>query len=186
MPSPPQPPARSTPAASAITSSPAPACSAPPPASATTGKRRARGNGPLAWFGLARAVWRTLRRHRRLHLTLTIDGATHRLRTRALTITVNAVDNSADRPFGRTVLDGGRLWAYAERAHSPWQALRLLLHVATGSARDPALLQLSGSRIEVHTATPALRILIDGEPHLLATPLAFEIRPASLVVLAAA
>jgi diacylglycerol kinase family enzyme len=146
---------------------------------------RARGNGPRAWLAVARAALRTLLRDRPLHLIMVIDGKPHRLRTRALTITVNALDPAAPRPFGRARLDAGRLCAYVERVRTPWQALRLLLHLARGSANDPALAERSGARIELRANRPALRLLIDGEEHLLPPPLIFEIRPASLLVLAA-
>jgi diacylglycerol kinase family enzyme len=146
---------------------------------------RARGNGPLSWLGVARAAWRTVWRDRPVRFDVRIDGVSHHLRTRAITITVNALDPAADHPFGRTALDGGRLCAYIERAQTFWDGLRLLLRIARGSANDAALAQLSGARIELHARHAALRLLIDGEEHLLPPPLIFEVRPASLTVLAA-
>ena len=147
---------------------------------------RARGNGVLAWAAVARAAVRTLWRGRRLDVRLLVDGVETRLRTRALTITANAVDVADDRPFGRSRLDGGQLFAYAEQVRGTVDALRLGAKLMRGSAHDPAMRVLHGARIELHTRSgAALRLLIDGEERLLTPPLLFCVRQGGLRVVAA-
>ncbi len=149
---------------------------------------RRRGSGPLAWLRVARAAWRAARRDRALHLILRIDGREMRVRTPSLTITVNALDDTTGRAFGRSVLDGGRLCAYVLARRRPWDLARLAWHLATGTVRDPALRRLDGQSIEVRArgaaGSAALRVLIDGEEHLLAPPLRFTLRAQVLGVIA--
>ncbi len=138
----------------------------------------------LAWLGVARAAWRAARRARHWRGTLTVDGQTIRLRTRALTIVVNPLDDASGRAFGRTVLDGGTLCVYVERVRAPWDIARLALRIALGSTRDPALPRLQGKSVTVDSGDKALRILIDGEEHLLPPPLHFSVWQGALRVLA--
>ncbi len=138
------------------------------------------------WVGFARAAFRTLRRRHSQRLTLTVDGAVHTIKTPSLTITVNPVDDDHGRMFARSHLDGGKLCAYVIRRHTMLDLVRVMLRLAAGNTRDPALLVLEGTAITIDAPTPALLVLIDGEERLLATPLRFTIRPRSLRVFAPA
>jgi diacylglycerol kinase family enzyme len=148
---------------------------------------RHRGNGLFAWLHVARAAWRALRRNRAHRLILRVDGTAHRVKTLSLTITVNALDDASGHAFGRTVLDGGTLCAYVVRRHSFWNLLRAAVRMTTGASKDPAVKRLDGSIIEVDSKyAAALRILIDGEEHLLPPPLRFTVRPRALRMIAPA
>ena len=52
----------------------------------------------------------------------------------SLTITVNAIDETSGRAFGRTRLDGGKLGVYVIRRLGIVEALRLTLRMATPAA----------------------------------------------------
>jgi diacylglycerol kinase family enzyme len=138
------------------------------------------------WVGFARAAFRMLRRRRSQRLTLTVDGATHRIKTPSLTITVNPVDDDHGRIFARSRLDGGRLCAYVIRRHTMLDLVRVILRLAAGNTRDSALLVLEGTSITIEAPTPALLVLIDGEERLLPTPLHVTIQPRGLRVFAPA
>jgi diacylglycerol kinase family enzyme len=138
------------------------------------------------WVGFARAAFRTLRRRRSQRLTITVDGAVHTIRTPSLTITVNPVDDGRGRLFARSRLDGGKLCAYVIRRHTMLDLVRVMLRIAAGNTRDPALLVLEGTAITIEAPTPALLVLIDGEERLLAAPLSFTIKPGALRVFAPA
>jgi diacylglycerol kinase family enzyme len=147
-------------------------------------RRHGAGLGP--WLRLARAAWRVLRRDRPRRMVLRVDGRATAVRTSSLTITVGALDDAAGRSFGRTVLDGGRLCAYVLQQRTAWGLLRLAWRLATGRVRDPALRRLDGQEIEVTAAAGALRVLIDGEEHLMPSPLSFSLRRRALAVIAPA
>ena len=147
-------------------------------APATLGRHReqARQDGPwLQWLKIGRAALRVLARPRPLRLTLTVDGKPYRLRTPSLTITVNPLDDVQGRYFARSRLDGGRLCAYAVQRPAMLDLLRVFVRLALGRPKDPALLVLEGTAMRVNAATAALRVLVDGEERLLATPVDFTL-----------
>lgn len=141
---------------------------------------RAAGGGIGGWLRFAFAAWRAVRDRRRLHVVAEIDGRRVRLRTPALTVTVNALDDRSGRTFGRTRLDGGELVIYVVRGGLLPAALRLL---RGGVSHNPRVAVLRGRRIVLHSRRRALRVLLDGEERLLASPLRFTIKPAALQVI---
>ena len=148
---------------------------------------RRRGNGFFGWLHVGRALLRALRRHRALRLTVTVDGRGYNLRTPSLTITVNALDEASGRAFGRARLDGGRLFLYAVQHRSLSGLLRILVSAARGRLGSaPDVTVLHGQNITIAGTGAALRVLIDGEEHLLATPLHARIRPGALSIIGAA
>jgi diacylglycerol kinase family enzyme len=145
---------------------------------------RRRGNGLAGWLHFGRATIRHLRRHRPLRLTVTIDGQKHRLRTPSLTVTVNALDDESGRMFGRTCLDGGELAAYVLRPSLGRDLPRILLNALRGRfARDPAVRMLRGRAMDIDGQTDGLRVLIDGEEHVMQSPVRLRIRPGALTVI---
>ncbi len=144
---------------------------------------RQHGNGPLAWARFGRAAWRAMRREPRLRLRAVIDGREVRLRTAALTITVNPLDDATGRAFGRSRLDTGWFAIYVARG----RLLGLLPSVLRGRVpQGRKMAVLRGRDIELHSSAGALRVLLDGEAHLLAPPLRFSIKPRTLTVIAPA
>jgi diacylglycerol kinase family enzyme len=163
------------------------ACMLGAPARMGRHRERARLDGPWRqWLKIGRAAWRVLSHPHTPRLNLTVDGVTYRLRTPSLTVTVNAVDDVEGRLFARPVLDGGKLCAYAVRRPAARDLIRVFLRLAWGRPRDDALLVLQGTRIRVSGTGASLRLLVDGEERLLASPLDFTLAPGALRVLAPA
>jgi diacylglycerol kinase family enzyme len=159
------------------------ACMLGAPARMGRHREQARADGPWRqWLKIGRAAWRVLSRPHSQRLTLTVDGVPHRLRTPSLTITVNAVDDVQGRLFARPVLDGGRLFAYAVRRPAARDVIRVFLRLAWGRPRDAALLVLDGTAMRVEGAGACLRLLVDGEERLLASPVDFSVAQGALCV----
>jgi diacylglycerol kinase family enzyme len=148
---------------------------------------RRRGNGLAGWWHFARALARARSRHKPLPFTLKLDGVVHRLRTSSLTVTVNALDGEAGTVFGRSRLDGGELFVYVVRHRSMVELARVLFHALAGRfGSDPAVTVLHGRQIELDSPDAALRVLVDGEEHLLKVPLRARILGDRLRVMAPA
>ncbi len=148
---------------------------------------RRRGNGLAAWLHFGRAFLRATLRHRAITFHVTVDGTRHRLRTHALTLAVNALDDTSGRLFGRSHLDAGALWLYAVRPRSLFALFRLAFRAASGNiAEDPAVTILHGERVTIAGPTASLRVLIDGEEHLLPSPATVTLNKKALGVMAAA
>jgi diacylglycerol kinase family enzyme len=108
------------------------------------------------------------------------------MRTAALTVTVNALDNHATRLFGRTCLDGGELYVYALRHRSVFALLRLAINVLRGRvAEDASITVLRGKELQISRRAGSLRVLVDGEERLLQSPVHITLRPRGLKVLVA-
>lgn len=136
------------------------------------------------WPRFARALLRVLTRGRTHHLRLTVDGVPHRIRTRALTITLGALSDATGHAFGRAALDTGTLTAYAVRQHGIADLARAFWRLARGQPRDASLQVLHGASMELIGRSPALHIMVDGEGMLLPAPVRFTVRPRALTVLA--
>ncbi len=150
-------------------------------------REQARRHGRVGqWVQFTRAAVLVLRRPRSLRLTMSIDGTSHRLHTRSLTITLGALADSTGRMFGRARLDEGVLCAYAVRRAGVFGLLRVFLRLARGQSRDPALAVFTGRDISLHTSSGRLHVMIDGEVQLLETPVRFTVRPRALTVFAPA
>jgi diacylglycerol kinase family enzyme len=148
---------------------------------------RRRGNGVAGWWHFARAVGRARSRHRAVPFTVRVDGVGYRLRTASLTLTVNALDAGSGNMFGRSRLDGGMLFVYAVRHRSITELVRVVFHMLRGQiADDPAVTVLHGSAVELDSPGAALRVLIDGEEHLLKTPVRARVLEDRLAVMAPA
>jgi diacylglycerol kinase family enzyme len=147
---------------------------------------RRLGNGIAAGLHFGRAFMRAAVRHRAITFHVTVDGVRHRLRTPALTVTVNALDDTSGRLFGRTRLDGGMLYLYAVRHRSIFALLRLAFRAARGHiAEDPAVTILHGEHVTISGPSRSLRVLIDGEEHLLRSPARVTLMNKALSVMAA-
>jgi diacylglycerol kinase family enzyme len=146
---------------------------------------RKRGNGPAAWLHLARAAIRAARRHRAQTFSVTVDGVSHRLRTPSLNVTVNPLDDSTGRLFARTDLARGELCLYAVQPRSLAGFLRMAWNTARGRfADDPAVVCLKGEQIDIAGRTASIRLMVDGEEHLMANPVRIRIMKRALTVIA--
>lgn len=161
------------------------ACMMGTPARLGHHREEARKRGPVRqWLTLLPAAWRVLRRRRTERFTLVVDGAARGIRTSALTIVVNRLDDAAGHLFGRTTLDGGELVAYAARQRGALGLVRALWQMAVGRPTQATLTCTAGRRMTVSTGAEAIRVLVDGEERLLPNPLVFQIRPGALRVVA--
>ncbi len=152
---------------------------------------REGGRGSLSalrlWSRVARAALRAIAHDAPLRVALLLDNHAVRLRTAALTITVNPLDDSCGRTFGRSRLDGGELAVYAIGRLRPGGALRLLLRLLRGRwQHDPMVQERHVRRLAVGSGRAALRVMNDGEVRLLRPPLRYRIRPRALCVIAPA
>jgi diacylglycerol kinase family enzyme len=148
---------------------------------------RQRGNGFLGWAMFAWAALRALMQNHALRLTLRCNGQVLQRRTPAMSVTVNALDDSSGRLFGRSTLDGGELVIYLVRRGSVLAQLLLLLRTGfTGNLHGPQIEEIRTQALEVECAAGALHVLVDGELRLLAPPLRYVIRPGALHVIAGA
>jgi diacylglycerol kinase family enzyme len=148
---------------------------------------RHRGNKVAGWLYFARASLRSLMHDRPLRLSITVGGATHIVRTSSLTMTVNALNDATGAIFDRARLDGGMLCIYVVQHRSVLDLVRLAFNVLRGRiASDPSVTLLQGKTVRIETKSEALRVLIDGEEHLVRTPLRATIMPGALRVIAPA
>ena len=146
---------------------------------------RRRGNGIAGWLHFIRASLRSILRHRPLHLTMTMDDVPHTVQTSSLTVTVNPLNDATAAMFGRASLDAGTLCAYIVRHHSILDLLRLAFNMLRGHiSTDRSITLLQGRTLRIETKSAALRVLLDGEEHLLRCPLRATIMPGSLRVIA--
>ena len=103
-------------------------------------------------------------------------------RAAALTITVNPVDASAGRSFGRSTLDGGRLGLYILNSFGLRSVLALLLRVRFGR-RDETIREHVATEIDITAGSRAIHVMNDGELSLLTPPLRYRVRPGALRVM---
>lgn len=141
------------------------------------------------WARYAVAALRHFDRHARLRVVLGIGGRSVRLRAPSITISVNPLSDASARAFGRARLDGGELAVYVVESLRLGDAVRLALRVLTGGRwkQDDAVHEARVAR-SLTVAVPgvrgdgAVRVMNDGEMHLLRPPLRYRVRPRALRV----
>lgn len=133
------------------------------------------------------AILRHLHRYPPLTVEMTIGGRRRRIRTRALAVVSNDYDEGFGQVFTRSTLDGGRLMVYVARNLSAWRILRMGVGMAVGTWRGtPGLERYETESLTIDSSRRTLRVMNDGEIHLLKPPLVFRIRPKALRVIAPA
>ncbi len=161
------------------------ACMLGEPARLGRHREQARLHGRLRRaLRMARAALRIIATPRRLRLTLSVDGVAHALKTSALTITLNALEDGQGRLFARPALDGGTLVAHAVCRPSIFALVRSFVRMAWGRPRDPALLVLKGEAMRIEARVGALHVLVDGEERLMTSPVELRVSPRALRVFA--
>jgi diacylglycerol kinase family enzyme len=144
----------------------------------------------LAWrYRFIRATLRALARAGTPRWSLQLDGKPARMRAASLVIAPNALDDRAGQPFHRARLDGGLLELYAIKHMSLTDVIRLAAKALTGRLRgDPDLARIPAREVIVGRAGrrsgQSIRVMNDGEVHLLEPPLVYRIRPRALRVMA--
>ena len=146
-------------------------------------REETRGSGFKLISEMAPAAVKLLRRARRLRVVLRLDGRRTRVRASSLTITVNTIDESCGRTFGRTSLEGGTLGLYIIRRLGITEVLRLAVRMMLGRWRsDAAVAEHQAGEIDVESRRP-LEVMNDGELSSIAPPLRYRVRPGALRVL---
>ncbi len=146
-------------------------------------REETRGSGLRLVSRMAPALVRLLRRARRLRVRLSLDGTPAHVRASSLTITVNGIDETCGRAFGRTRLDGGMLGIYVIRRLGLWEALRLSVRMAMGRWRDDdAVREHVAEKVDIDHRRP-LQVMNDGELSAIMPPLHYRVRPGALRVL---
>jgi len=132
---------------------------------------------------IALATLKSVARFRSRRLTIGYGKTTRVLRTKSLTISVNAYDEDAGTVFKRSVLDGGDLVAYIAPDVSALRLIGGMLRLIVGKGATTVGLE----SVRVQTVTVASRrvgltVVNDGEPMLMPSPLHYRILPQALTV----
>lgn len=141
------------------------------------------------WARYAVAALRQFDRHARMRVVLRLGDRWVRLRAPSITISVNPLSDASGRAFGRARLDGGELAVYVVDSLRLGDVARLAARVLGGGRwkRDEAVREARVAR-GLTVAVPgvrgdgAVRVMNDGEMHLLRPPLRYRVRPGALRV----
>lgn len=135
-------------------------------------------------IGFMVAILRHLYRCPPRSVALDIDGQRRRIRTRALAVVNNDYGEGFGQLFMRSSVDRGRLTVYVARNLSAWRMLRMGVGMAIGSWRNtPGLERYETDGLTIASPRRTLRVMNDGEVHLLTPPLIYSMRPKALRVI---
>jgi diacylglycerol kinase family enzyme len=138
----------------------------------------------LDYLRMGLGLLRHMGRYPRLTVTGLLDGRAERLRVRTLAVVNNDYDEAPGRVLSRSRVDGGELTLYVLRSLSATRVLRLGLGFALGSWRHlPGFERRVVTELTIAAPRRSLRVMNDGEVHLLASPLRYRIRPSALSVI---
>jgi diacylglycerol kinase family enzyme len=147
--------------------------------------QRGAGSPLLAWSRIGAGFLGAIRSHRRMRAVVHLDGRKLRVRASSLSITVNALDDTSGRLFGRSRLDGGTLVLYVIRHLTLSRILILAWRMLRGNwRRDPALQEYPAREVVIVARGRTMTVMNDGELMELPLPLTYTIRPGALRVLA--
>jgi diacylglycerol kinase family enzyme len=150
-------------------------------------RERHRGQASLRTriaFAIAslRAAWR----HRPMRLLVQADTQRRpiRLWTRALAVSNNRYAEGFGQVMARPRLDTGELTVYVARRYGLWWWVRLMLGMFLGTWRGSHLVhERAAHQVTIHSPRQALRVMSDGEAHILTSPLTYRIHPGALRVI---
>lgn len=147
-------------------------------------RERLRSQGHRKWTAFALASMRIVRRYRGVVVRVDRHGRTQTVRTPFLFVGNNEYQIDGIRMGGRTRLDRGRLFAcLAPRVHTR-DLPKLFARAVLGRAGPDALESFTTSELHVETLeSRRIRVALDGEVVMMATPLAYRVRPLALRVL---
>ena len=156
------------------------------PAHLAERRERARGDiGLRDRWAMAVALVRSLRDYPALPLRLSLPGRERHLRTRMLAVANNPYAEGFGRILDKASVDAGELVLYVAPRLRLGMFLRLALGMMSGTWRGMTELEAHHVRsLEVGSWRRRLRVMNDGEPLLLDTPLRYRILPRALFVIA--
>lgn len=143
-------------------------------------RRLGRGKWPaFAWAALT-----ALRRYPFLNVRLSLNGGRHTRRTPFVFIGNNAYRMQGWNIGERARLDAGVLSLYVAQRPGRLGLLRLAFHALFGRIEGRHDFDvLSSGEMEIETHAKRLRVALDGEVTVMATPLRYRIRAGALTVL---
>ncbi|HZX26369.1 MAG TPA: diacylglycerol kinase family protein [Telluria sp.] len=147
-------------------------------------ERQQRRLGRGKWTAALWASLAALRRYPFLSVRLKVEDAEHARRTPFVFIGNNAYLMQGLSIGARARLDEGKLSVYVAQHPTRLSLLRFALRALCGKlaqARDFDVLLVEN--MDIHTRHRRLRVATDGELAVLATPLAYRIRPGALAVI---
>ena len=147
-------------------------------------ERQERRLGRGKWPALFWATLAAMRRYPFLDVHLSVDGKDVKRRTPFVFIGNNEYRMEGFAIGERAGLDGGRLSLYVAQRPGRWRLLLLALRALTGRLRQARDFDaVVASEIVVQSRHRRLRVATDGEVTVMTPPLAYRVRPASLVVI---
>lgn len=148
-------------------------------------RERNRGKMKLAtYLKLAWSAFAAVSRYRRLGAVIEIEGERRPVRSLAMAIACNPLNEGFASFLTRSSLDSGELALYIAKHRTAWRAIRLIAALTAGLGRsDPELETHRARKITIHARRPNLWVANDGELHLIETPLQYRIRQRGLKVL---
>ncbi len=137
------------------------------------------------WLGTIPAAWRVLRTMRAHRYSLVTDGRRQSVRTPLLFVGNNRYSLDPRTLGHRDSLEEGRLSLCAVRAEGPVQLILVALKILFGVAKPAADFEdLAEAREIVVEGQGEIGVALDGEVVKMALPLAIDILPAALGVVA--
>jgi diacylglycerol kinase family enzyme len=148
-------------------------------------RERLRALGRRKWIAAAIATARVLRHSRGLVVQLTSGHATVPERTPFVFVGNNEYETEGLHLGARRRLDCGKLFAYRAPRLRPRDLPKMLALALVGRVRRTHTLDAVPTReLDIHTpGRRRVRVALDGEVHVMATPLHFRIRPLALTVI---
>lgn len=144
-----------------------------------------RQHGLGKWRAMCMASFEVLRRLRRLHVTLDVDGQRLVRRTPFVLVSNNRYTGQVFSRQLRPRLDEGKLWTYTTRAHRIAPVLRLAWDALTAGIDGIDGLETHAAEdVALSLAESETMVATDGEIFKASAPLRFRIRPAALQVIA--
>lgn len=136
-------------------------------------------------IGFLRHFLRRLARARRIALAIELSEGEKRVeRVQAVAVASNAYDEGFGQFFARQRLDAGSLTLYVLKHFTVADFVRLTGGMLLGRWREDEALTIDSVRaVTIDSHKSSLKVMVDGEVEMLATPLRFRIRPLALSVL---
>lgn len=137
------------------------------------------------WLGTIPAAWQVMKTMRAHHYSLTIDGEERRIRTPLLFVGNNRYSLDLGSLGERESLGDGELSICAVRADGPLHLVKFAAKVLVGLADpDADFAELGEARSIVIEGSGEIGVALDGEVMKMALPLALDILPSALGVVA--
>lgn len=145
-------------------------------------ERRRRLFGYGKWPAMIRAIWRALRRHRRMDVVLTVDGIERQISTPALIVATSEYEFRTGRLFRRPSLRDGLLSVYISHEKGWLGSVGQMAKMFIGTLHtDPELEIIRVPQAEIHFEK-SRAVANDGELDFIRGPIRYRVDPHGLKV----